>query len=40
MQPARCGETYEIRVGGLLELLLGAVTRVGIWRLSVEGPMD
>jgi len=30
MQPSDCGETYEIGVGGLLELLLGAVTDVRI----------
>jgi hypothetical protein len=30
MQPARGGETYEVGVGGLLELLLGAVTDVRV----------
>ena len=36
MQPSHGGETYEIGVSGLLELLLGGVTNVGIWRESVE----
>jgi hypothetical protein len=32
MQPGCGGQTYKVRVGGLLELLLGAVTDVCIWR--------
>jgi len=34
--PSRRGETYKIGVSGLLELLLGAVTDVGIYRQSVK----
>jgi hypothetical protein len=36
--PAACSlrGTYKVGVGGLLELLLGAVTDVRIWELSVN----
>jgi hypothetical protein len=34
LQPALRG-TYKVRVGGLLELLLGAATDVCIWGPSV-----
>jgi len=36
LQPSRCGGTYKVGVGGLLELLLGAVADVRIWELSVN----